>query len=138
MNGQIHPPEWATRFLEWYCDPRVLDEVQGDLYEAFYERVERHGPKKARIQYVKEVILSVNSRNRKKRYSSIQFGMWNNYLKIGLRNFSKQRLYSFINVFGLALGISCVILITLFVLNEKSFDRFHDRASTSIASLKKL
>jgi putative ABC transport system permease protein len=129
MNGQIHPPEWATRFLEWYCDPRVLDEVQGDLYEAFYERVERHGPKKARIQYVKEVILSVNSRNRKKRYSSIQFGMWNNYLKIGLRNFSKQRLYSFINVFGLALGISCVILITLFVLNEKSFDRFHDRAS---------
>ncbi|MEQ8425368.1 MAG: ABC transporter permease, partial [Cyclobacteriaceae bacterium] len=45
--------------------------------------------------------------------------------KIAIRNFSKQKLYSFINVFGLALGITCVLLLTLFVLNEQSFDRFH-------------
>jgi len=54
--------------------------------------------------------------------------MWNNYFKIAIRNFSRQKLYSFINVFGLAIGIACVLLLTLFVLNENSYDRFHQKA----------
>jgi putative ABC transport system permease protein len=46
-----------------------------------------------------------------------------------LRTLLKQKGYSFINIFGLALGLTCCILILLFVQDELSFDRFHRNAS---------
>jgi putative ABC transport system permease protein len=51
--------------------------------------------------------------------------MINNYLKIASRNILKRKLYSFINAFGLSIGIAFCILIYLFILDEKSFDQFH-------------
>lgn len=54
--------------------------------------------------------------------------MLRNYLKIAIRNLRKQKLYALINIFGLALGIACCVLIYLFVRHELSYDRFHDDA----------
>lgn len=54
--------------------------------------------------------------------------MIKNYLKIALRSLLKQRAYTFINVLGLSVGIASCLLITLFVIDEFSFDRFHDKA----------
>lgn len=54
--------------------------------------------------------------------------MIKNYLTIIYRNLSKHNLYSFINVFSLALGIAACIVIYLFVHDEQSFDRFHSNA----------
>ena len=51
--------------------------------------------------------------------------MFFNYLKIALRNLLKHKSYSLINVFGLAIGLACAILIILFVQDELSFDSFH-------------
>ena len=48
-----------------------------------------------------------------------------NYLKISIRNLFRQRFYSLINIFGLALGISCTMLIGIYILDELSFDNFH-------------
>ena len=52
--------------------------------------------------------------------------MLKSYLKIALRNISKHKGYSFINVFGLAIGISCCILIFTFLRHELSYDAFHE------------
>jgi putative ABC transport system permease protein len=54
--------------------------------------------------------------------------MFRNYLKIALRNFSKHKGFSFINIFGLAFGVACCLTIVLFVLDEISFDRYHENA----------
>jgi putative ABC transport system permease protein len=54
--------------------------------------------------------------------------MLKNYLKIALRTIRKQKGYSFINITGLAIGISCCILILLWVNEEVSYDRFHKSA----------
>jgi len=54
--------------------------------------------------------------------------MLKNYLKIALRNLRKHKAYSFINIAGLAIGISCCALIMLYVQDELSFDRFHKNA----------
>ncbi len=51
--------------------------------------------------------------------------MLKNYFKIAFRNLRKQKLYSLINILGLSLGISCCIIIYLFIQDEYSFDRFH-------------
>ena len=53
--------------------------------------------------------------------------MFKNYLKIALRNIFRQKLYSFINIAGLAVGMACSILILLWVLEVLSFDKFNQK-----------
>ena len=54
--------------------------------------------------------------------------MLENYLKTALRHLRRNKLYSVLNITGLAIGITCCMLILLYVQDELSFDRFHDRA----------
>ncbi|RYF50509.1 MAG: ABC transporter permease, partial [Cytophagaceae bacterium] len=54
--------------------------------------------------------------------------MITNYLKIVWRSLNNQRGFTFINVFGLALGLACCLLIALYVLDELSYDRFNEKA----------
>jgi putative ABC transport system permease protein len=54
--------------------------------------------------------------------------MLKNYFKIAYRNLLRQKGYSFINIFGLATGMACSILILLWVQDELSYDRFHANA----------
>ena len=51
--------------------------------------------------------------------------MLRNYIKIAIRNIFRHRLYSFINIGGLAVGVACTLLIFLWVRDETGFDRFH-------------
>ncbi len=48
-----------------------------------------------------------------------------NYIKIAFRNLQRNTIFSFINIFGLALGVTCAILITLWVADEVQYDKFH-------------
>jgi putative ABC transport system permease protein len=54
--------------------------------------------------------------------------MFRNYLKIALRHVRKRKVYSFINIAGLAVGMACCLLIFLFVRDELAFDRYHLKA----------
>ena len=54
--------------------------------------------------------------------------MFRNYLLVTFRNLRKNGFYSFINIAGLAIGITCSILIILWVADETSFDKFHPKA----------
>ncbi len=54
--------------------------------------------------------------------------MFNNYFKIAWRNIIKNKLFSIINIMGLAIGLASSILIFLWVNNERSYDRFHVKA----------
>lgn len=51
-----------------------------------------------------------------------------NYIKVAIRNFSRQKIYSFINIAGLALGMGLFILIFLYIQTELSYDRFNEKA----------
>lgn len=55
--------------------------------------------------------------------------MFRNYLKTAIRALMRYRVYSFINIAGLSLGLACAMLIILFVKDELSFDRFHQQVS---------
>src|SRR4029078_3728115 len=50
--------------------------------------------------------------------------MFRNYLTIALRNIIRHKLYSFINIAGLAVGLACVILIALFIRDEVSYNKW--------------
>ncbi len=51
--------------------------------------------------------------------------MFLNYFKTAFRNLARNKIYSFINIAGLSLGLACAMLIMLYVKDEVSFDRFH-------------
>lgn len=51
-----------------------------------------------------------------------------NYIKIAVRNLLRHKSFSFINLFGLSSGLACCLLIGLYIWNELSFDRYHEKA----------
>ncbi len=55
--------------------------------------------------------------------------MFQNYLKIAWRNLLKNKGFSFINLFGLSIGLACCLLIGVYIWNELSFDRYHQNAN---------
>ena len=54
--------------------------------------------------------------------------MFRNYFTIAIRHLNRQKGYSFINVMSLALGIACCLLIVLYIRDELSYDRYHEKA----------
>ena len=55
--------------------------------------------------------------------------MLKSYLKTALRNLSRNKVYSFINISGLSIGLACAMLIMLYIKDEVSYDRFHKDVS---------
>jgi putative ABC transport system permease protein len=56
--------------------------------------------------------------------------MFTNYLKIALRNLARSKFYALINISGLAIGLSCCLLIMIFIRHELSYDKFHKDANS--------
>src|ERR1700722_3291976 len=51
--------------------------------------------------------------------------MFKSYIKTAWRNVLKSKMFSFINIIGLSVGLTCCMLITLYILNETSYDAYH-------------
>ncbi len=98
----------------------------GDLDEEYKEIFQEAGYRKARFWYWIQVLRSIPSYLR----ISILWGfiMFKNYLKTALRHIKRHKWYSFINISGLAIGMTCCILILLYIQYELSYDKFHDDA----------
>src|SRR5215217_593019 len=54
--------------------------------------------------------------------------MLKNYFKIAWRNIQNNKLFSFLNIFGLSIGFTCCLLITLYIVHETSYDHHHKNA----------
>ena len=54
--------------------------------------------------------------------------MFWNYLIVALRNLLRNRVYTYVNVIGLGIGMGCCVMIMLFVQDEQKYDRFHENA----------
>jgi putative ABC transport system permease protein len=126
MNS-TNPPRLALRFLRWFCPENLYESIEGDLLEKFDEDVAESGADRARRKLFWNVINffrpGIIFRNKFK--PVIQTLMIGNYFKVASRNILKRKLYSFINAFGLSIGIAFCLLIFLFIQDERSFDQFH-------------
>jgi ABC-type antimicrobial peptide transport system permease subunit len=129
MAIKSKPPRFADRFLAWYCNPQLLEEIQGDAYE-LYHRVAKENKRRADLLFTWNVIRFFRWKNiRRFRQRNTHFlfssAMFKNIFLVTVRNFFKQPVHSTLNVFGLTGGFVCVFLILLWVSHEFSFDRFH-------------
>jgi len=125
------PPGFFLRFFQWFCHPRLRTTIEGDLLELYNERVIGVGKTKADRQFVLDVlqlfrpaiIKPVNNV-----YSLNNYDMFKNYFKIAWRNMFKHKMYSLINISGLTIGMTCFILIALYIQFELSFEDHHNKA----------
>jgi putative ABC transport system permease protein len=126
------PPNWADRFLEWYCNPALLEGIQGDAHELFY-REARTSKRKADLLFVWNVVRffkwSTIKRTKNKYESDNSIAMLENFFKTAIRNIVKHKVYSFINYVGLTCGLALALLIIAYVRNETSYDQFHKNAA---------
>lgn len=122
------PPKWADRFLRWYCHPKFLEEIEGDVYELFERRV-LVNHQRARLGFIWDVFRFFRWSNFKRsnsKYNSMnQFQLYANYLKLGFRNIRKNLVSSSINIFGLAIAICFAISIYVFLDLMLNMDAYH-------------
>ncbi len=125
----LHPPKLADRFLQWYCHPSLLEEIQGDLYENFSKNVQILGLKKARWIYFLLVLKFLRPSNIRNTHPKFSIIMWRNYLKTALRSMVKQKGFTFMNILGLTIGLTTALMILLWIQDEVSYDHFHDNGA---------
>ena len=124
---KTQPPKIAQYLLKQMISESIRIEILGDMEELFDRRVVQKGPLKARLHYFKDTFLSIrNFRLRRKYKQQNPFTMYRNYLKIAYRNILKYKFYTFANTISLSIGLASVLLITLFVQQELSYDNFHE------------
>ncbi|GAB3948017.1 ABC transporter permease [Spirosoma harenae] len=128
---QPTPPRFATWLLNTFGHPDTSEEVQGDLLELYAHWVQTVGVQKANWRYgwsALKLLRPLAKRKTTEQYTTPFFlspTMLRNYLTIAFRNLSRNKSYATINVLGLALGMTCAILIFTLVSYHLSFDNFH-------------
>ena len=125
--NRSRPPRLARMILS--CMKRYTQEhsVCIELKEEFKEIAEHQGPLRAILWYWGQVVYSIPT------YFQLRLviggTMLVNYIKITLRNIKRHKGYSFVNIAGLSVGLTCCILILLYVKYEFSYDRYHENAN---------
>ncbi len=123
---QVRPPKAALRFLRWFCRHDYIEEIEGDLIEIFEDQVD-NGSSNVRLKFWWQVILHLRPdfiKNSTKNHL-IYSDMLIHYLKVAFRNLSRHRLYSFINLAGLTVGMTCFLLVAFYIQHQLSYDRHH-------------
>ena len=122
------PPRWAENFLAWYCRPKMLEDLQGDLNEYFDRNLQMKGARYARLIYILDVLKFFRPYTvRKPDFLNlfIHYIMIGSYLKTSRRSLVRNKLFSFINIIGLAISMSVGLLVIAFLTDLLSYDNFH-------------
>lgn len=130
FQNQHTPPKRALQFLRWYCSTNRLEEIEGDLEEVFFNRLETMSYKKAKRLFWWDVIRCCRPYAWKQNFEvrpTTSVIMFKNYLTVAKRQLLKSKLNSAINVVGLAMGISICLLVSLYVHDDLFFDNFHEK-----------
>lgn len=122
MNAS--PPKLARWLLFRFLREDLAEEVEGDLEEKFFQEAKRKSVFKAKLNYWYQTFHYLRPfAMRKKKTTLIHYDMLQNYFKISWRSLIKQKMYSTIKIGGLALGVAACFLISLYIIDELSYDK---------------
>jgi ABC-type antimicrobial peptide transport system permease subunit len=132
MNSgkQFLPPRWASRLLQWYCKPALLEDLQGDLNEYFQRNIRMKGLFRARVIYIVDVLKFFRLYTvRKPEFLNllIHWIMIGSYIRTSGRSIVRHKLFSAINIVGLAISMSVGLLMIGMITDLSSYDRFHEK-----------
>ncbi|GAB5523332.1 MAG: ABC transporter permease [Roseivirga sp.] len=128
---RAQPSKYWTRLFKRFCDDDFFEELQGDLEEKFCENVERHGASKAKSLYRAEVIKMIRPsvlRTPKFILNLSQLSLFQIHLKLAFRNIYRHKVFSIINIAGLAAAITLCLFAVNMIYTGYSYDRQHERS----------
>ena len=128
----ISPPSWATRLLSWYCKPELLEDLEGDLNEYFLRNLKTGSTRKANFIYIIDVFKFFRLYTiRKPKFMNflIQWIMIGSYIKTSGRSLVRNKLFSAINIFGLAISMSVGLLLIALLSDMFAYDKFHEKGT---------
>ncbi len=123
QKSDQHPPKLGQKLLSHLTRYEEEHAASGDCGEEFKERAKEDGRPRTLLWYWGQVVYSLATYSKLSTF--IGAAMLKNYFKITWRNIKNNKVYSFINIMGLAVGMACCILILLWVQDELSYDKFH-------------
>lgn len=125
------PPYLILTFFRWFCDPRMAEDIEGDLLERFEIRLTTKGQFRAKLLFIKDVLLLFRPsmiRSFQGQQKLNYYDMFKHNITITFRSFLRQKSSFIINLIGLSSGLTCVLLILLWVNDELKTDRFHENS----------
>lgn len=125
---KLSPPKIAIWLLKRIVSKDIRYSALGDFEEIFASMAVEKSFFCARLWYWNQVAKSLPSFMADSIYWRIF--MIRNYMKIALRKILRQKIFSFINIAGLAIGMAICILLLLWIQDELSYDKFHENAET--------
>ncbi len=123
--NQTNPPLIAEWLLERFFPDEGNCTTAGDLAEVYSTIATEEGVYRAQVWYWGQVAKAIPAFFKNLTYGSML--MLKNYLKVAWRNVLKNKAFSFINIAGLAVGITAFLLIAQFAGFELSYDSFHEQ-----------
>jgi putative ABC transport system permease protein len=128
--ANVSPPKWAQRFVEWYCKAELAEDLLGDLNEYFERNVETRGARRAKIIYLIDAFKFFRTYTVRRPNFVNAFINWimiGSYIKTSGRNVMRNKLFSSINIVGLAISMSVGLMLIAFLHDLMSYDRFHEK-----------
>lgn len=132
VHGDRNPRHPAIWLLRSFCNPELLEDIEGDLLELFDGRVKAGRPRAAWLLLWVDVLRFFRPYVLRRQSTELSLAtgpiMLSNYLAVSLRHLRRHAGFSVINIAGLAVGIAVALLTLLYISHERSFDRFHENA----------
>jgi len=119
-------PKFGDWLLRLFARYDVNPHLRGDFDEEFSFIYETKGYGRAWFWYWTHLLRSLPVFIKDILYW--RFVMYKNYLKTALRSLKRHKVFSFINIIGLSVGLACCILILQYIKHEFSFDKFHENS----------
>jgi len=136
MNEKKELPKIVKWLLSRIISRSDFDNISGDFEELYYHIVHSKGSLKANFWIGLQILKSIPGFLSYSIYWRTT--MFKKYFITAIRNVKKQKGYSFINIAGLTIGLTCFIFILFWVQNELSYDQFHKKKEQIFRILYKL
>ena len=116
MDPENHKiPRWVERALKLFYAEGARQEKLGDLEELVHNEIQKKGKFNTMGWYFFQIIRLLRSESQLSFYWG--FAMFRNYVTIAFRSLKRHKIYSFITISGLTLGMAAFLLISVWVLH---------------------
>ncbi len=120
------PPRYLLQFFRWFCDPYIVDDIEGDLLERYARKYcFRKFPNWLLLRDVILLFRPGIIRSFEGYQKLNYYGMFKNNVKMAFRSFKREKAFTAINVIGLTCGLWCALMTLIWIEDEWKFDRFH-------------
>ncbi len=129
ITPDTKPPRIPHKALCWFCDPELLEDVEGDLAELFKTRASKNITM-ARWRYALDVLLLFRPGIVRKFqwFNPVNnISMLFNHITTAVRQAAKYKGYTAINIAGLVVGLTSCMLILLWLQDETGKNKFHEK-----------